>query len=121
MAETGPPDDNLRVEKAHLLENGGLLDFALRELRAAAEEDKGNWLAGETARMYQDAGQYNLAVETLKRAIPSYFAIDIPALPRSYWEALFPRPYWPDLKKFSVGQCVRSVHGCVTDSAGVGI
>jgi len=106
VAETGAPDDNLRIEKAHLLENGGLLDFALRELRAAAEEDKGNWLAGETARMYQDAGQYNLAVETLKRAIPSYFAIDLPSLPRSYWEALFPRPYWADLKKFSTANAL---------------
>jgi soluble lytic murein transglycosylase len=101
VTDGGPPDDNLRVEKAHLLENGGLLDFALRELKAAAEEDKGNWLAGETARMYQDAGQYNLAVETLKRAVPSYFAIDLTSLPRNYWEALFPRPYWADLKKFS--------------------
>jgi len=101
VADAGAPDDNLRIEKAHLLENGGLLDFALRELRAAADEDTGNWLAGETARMYQDAGQYNLAVETLKRAIPSYFAIDLASLPRSYWESLFPRPYWSDLKKFS--------------------
>jgi soluble lytic murein transglycosylase len=101
LANTSVPDDNLRVEKAHLLENGGLLDFAVRELKAAADEDKGNWLAGEIARMYQDAGFYNLAVETLKRAIPNYFAIDFSSLPRSYWEALFPRPYWPDLRKFA--------------------
>jgi soluble lytic murein transglycosylase len=98
---TTVPDDNLRVEKAHLLENGGLLDFALRELKAAAEEDRGNWLPGETARMYEDAGRYDLAVETLKRAVPSYFAIDLTSMPRNYWEALFPRPYWSDLKKFS--------------------
>jgi len=37
----------------------------------------------------------------LKRAVPSYFAVDLSALPRSYWEALFPKPYWTDLKKFS--------------------
>ncbi len=98
---TDVPDDDLRIEKAHLLENGGLLDFALRELKAAAAEDKGNWLPGEVARMYQDAGLYNLAVETLKRAVPSYFAMDFSAMPRNYWESLFPRPYWPDLKKFS--------------------
>jgi len=101
LANTAVPDDNLRVEKAHLLENGGLLDFAVRELKAASDEDQGNWLAGEIARMYQDAGFYNLAVETLKRAIPNYFAIDFSSLPRSYWEALFPRPYWPDLRKFA--------------------
>jgi soluble lytic murein transglycosylase len=37
----------------------------------------------------------------VKHAVPNYFALDIPALPRSYWEALFPRPYWNDLKRFS--------------------
>jgi soluble lytic murein transglycosylase len=95
------PDDNLRVEKARLLENGGLLDFSLRELKAAAEEEKGDWLPAETARMYEDAGRYDLAVETLKKAIPSYFALDLPALPRNCWEGLFPRPYWNDLKKFA--------------------
>jgi soluble lytic murein transglycosylase len=95
------PDDNLRVEKARLLENGGLLDFATRELKAAADEDKGNWLSGELARMYEDAGRYDLGVETLKHAIPNYFALDFSALPRSYWEGLFPKPYWSDLKKFA--------------------
>jgi soluble lytic murein transglycosylase len=101
LSDAKVPDDNLRVEKARLLENGGLLDFAIRELKAAAEEEKGGWLAGETARMYQDAGRYDIAVETLKRAIPNYFALDLSALPRPYWEGLFPRPYWNDLKRFS--------------------
>jgi soluble lytic murein transglycosylase len=95
------PTDNLRVQKAELLENGALIDFAVRELRAAAAEGKGNWLAPETARLYADAGRYNMAIETLKRAVPSYFAVDLPSLPRSYWEALFPKPYWIDLKRFS--------------------
>ena len=96
-----PPEDNLRVEKARLLENGGLLDFAVRELKATAEEEKGSWLPAEIARMYQEVGRYDVAVETMKRAIPSYFAVDLPALPRAYWEELFPKPYWTDLKRFS--------------------
>ena len=96
-----PPDDDLRIEKARLLENGGLLDFAVRELKAAAEEEKGTWAPAEIARMYMDAGRYDIAVETMKRSVPNYFAVDLSALPRSYWEALFPKPYWPDLKKFS--------------------
>ena len=101
IPEDAAPEDNLRVQKARLLENGGLLDFAVRELKAAAEEEKGTWLPAETARMYTEVGRYDIAVETLKHAVPSYFAIDLSALPRSYWEALFPKPYWPDLKKFS--------------------
>ena len=106
LTDTTVPDDNLRVEKAHLLENGGLLDFAVNELKAAAEEEKGNWLPAEIARMYEDAGMYNLAVETLKRAIPNYFSLDLTALPRAYWEGLFPRPYWTDLKRFSAANAL---------------
>jgi soluble lytic murein transglycosylase len=95
------PSDNLRVQKAELLENGALVDFAVDELQAAASEEKGNWLTGEIARTYKDAGRPDMAIRTLKRAVPAYFAVDLPALPRSYWEALFPRPYWADLKKYS--------------------
>lgn len=101
IEDDDPPEDDLRVEKARLLENGGLLDFAIRELKAAAEDDKGSWLPAEIARMYQDADRYDAAVETLKHAVPNYFAVDLSTLPRSYWEALFPRPYWADMKRFA--------------------
>jgi soluble lytic murein transglycosylase len=95
------PTDNLRVQKAQLLANGSLLDCAVRELRAAADEGNGNWLAPETAHLYADAGRYDLAIEILKKAVPGYFAVDLPSLPRPYWEALFPKAYWVDLKRFS--------------------
>jgi soluble lytic murein transglycosylase len=51
--------------------------------------------------MYEDAGRYDIAIEVLKRAVPNYFAVDLDSLPRAYWEALFPKPYWFDLKRFS--------------------
>ena len=95
------PTDNLRVQKAELLANGALLDMAINELQAASSEEKGNWLIAEIARLYQEAGRPDMALRTLKRAVPSYFAVDLPALPRPYWEGLFPRPYWTDLKKYS--------------------
>ena len=95
------PEDNLRVQKAEFLANGGLLEFASRELSAAAQETKGNWAPGETARLYAEAGRYDIAIETLKRAFPNYFAVDLPSLPRSYWETLFPKPYWAELKTYS--------------------
>jgi soluble lytic murein transglycosylase len=109
ITTTEPPTDNLRYQKAQVLENGGLLDFAVLELQAAATEDQGqeqgkdqgNWLATETAKLYEDAGRYDGAIHVFKRAVPNYFAVDLPTLPRPYWEALFPKPYWPDLKKFS--------------------
>jgi soluble lytic murein transglycosylase len=101
VTTTDPPTDNLRYQKAQVLENGGLLDFSVLELQAAASEDQGNWLAAETAKLYEDAGRYDGAIRVFKRAVPNYFAVDLPTLPRPYWEALFPKPYWPDLKRFS--------------------
>ena len=95
------PDENLRVQKAELLANGALLDLAAKELRAAAQEEKGHWAPAELARLYQEAGRYDAAIETIKRAAPNYFAVDLPSLPRSYWEGLFPKPFWTDLRKFS--------------------
>lgn len=95
------PTDNLRVQKAQLLANGGLMDFAVRELQAAASEEKANWGPAETARLYIDIGRYDMAVEIMKHAVPNYFAVDLPSLPRGYWEALFPKAYWPDLTKWS--------------------
>jgi soluble lytic murein transglycosylase len=96
------PADDLHLQKAKLLGNGGLVDFAVRELQAAAVDDKGNWELAETAQIYTDTGHYDRALQVMKRSVPSYFAVDIPMLPREYWEALFPRPYWSDLKKFSI-------------------
>ena len=97
-----PPDD-LHYQKAKLLGNGGLVDLAVRELdKAASDDDDKSWAPAETAQLYIDTGHYDRAIEVMKRSVPSYFAVDISTLPREYWEALFPRPYWPDLKKFAV-------------------
>ncbi len=102
IVSSDPPADDLRVQKAELLGNGGLVDFAVRELQAAAGVDGGNWELEQTAQLYTDTGHYDRAIEVMKHSVPSYFAVDILALPRAYWEALFPRPYWSDLKRFSV-------------------
>ena len=97
-----PPADDLHVEKAQLLGNGGLVDFAVRELQAAAATDGGNWALAAETQLYIDTGHYDRAIEVMKHSVPSYFAVDFPMLPREYWEALFPRPYWAELKKFSL-------------------
>jgi len=96
-----PPADDLHLQKAELLGNGGLVDFAVRELQAASSADGGNWGPAETAQLYVETGHYDRAIEVMKHSAPNYFALDIPDLPRSYWEALFPKPYWTDLKRFA--------------------
>ncbi|MBI1739458.1 MAG: transglycosylase SLT domain-containing protein [Candidatus Koribacter versatilis] len=102
IIESEPPEDNLRLQRARLLSNGALADLAVRELQAAATEEAGSWAPPEMARVYQDGGQYDRGIEVLKRATPSYFAVDLPELPRPYWDGLFPKPYWSDLRKYSV-------------------
>ena len=102
VTETEPPTDELHVQKAELLGNGGLVDFAVRELQAAATtEGASSWAPGETAQLYVETGHYNQAIEVMKHWAPNYFALDIPDLPRKYWEALFPKAYWIDLKRSS--------------------
>lgn len=102
ITPAAPPDDNLRVARARLLSNGGLADLAVRELQAAASQDGGTWAPPEMARVYQDGGRYDRGIQIMKRATPNYFAVDIPDLPRPYWEALFPKAYWADLSKYSM-------------------
>jgi soluble lytic murein transglycosylase len=101
LASAALPADDVRLQKSMLLRNGGLTEFAIRELRAAAEHGGASWANREIARIYQEDGQYHRALQTLKRAVPTYYALEINALPRPYWEGLFPRPFWTDLKRFS--------------------
>jgi soluble lytic murein transglycosylase len=96
-----PPADSLRVQKASLLANGALLDLALRELHAAALEEGGNWEVAEMARICQDAGRYDRALDVVKHEVPRYFSSELTDLPPPYWQALFPRPYWTDLKEYA--------------------
>ena len=101
ISEVDPPTDELHVQKAQLLGNGGLVDFAVHELQFAAANagDGASWGPAETARLYDETGHYDQGIEVLKHSTPNYFALDITDLPRAYWEALFPRPYWSDLKR----------------------
>ena len=92
------PDD-VRIEKALLLQNGGFTSFAVRELQAAAApQGPATWATNKIVDLYQDSGQYNLAIELVKHIAPDYFSYDLDAMPRSYWQALFPRPYGTQLK-----------------------
>jgi soluble lytic murein transglycosylase len=106
VSDSQPPTDELHVQKAQLLGNGGLVDFAVRELQAAAAADGGSWGPAETAQLYDETGHYDQAIEVMKHSAPNYFALDIPDLPRKYWEALFPKAYWSDLKRSSTANAL---------------
>lgn len=94
-----PPENQLRSEKAKLLVNAGLNDFAVRELEAERGGQGPRWSTLQIARIYEQGGDHHKAMRFLKKALPSYYALDTAALPRAYWEILFPRPYWADLQR----------------------
>ena len=99
--EITPPPDDLRMEKSKLLENAGLIDFAIKELQAVPGAGSGNWASLQVARVYTDNNQPHRALQYLKRVIPSYSAQEIGTLPTAYWKVLFPRPFWPELQRFA--------------------
>ena len=94
------PADNVRAQKARLLANAALYDFAVAEMQAASPGSPA-WEARSVAEIYNEQGSYIHAIEALKRAVPGYFAAEIPQIPRPVWEGLFPRPFWEDLKRDS--------------------
>lgn len=93
-----PPADNVRAQKAQLLANAALYDFAVAEMQAASAGSP-PWEAKSVAEIYGEQGSYIRAIETLKRAVPGYFTAEIPQIPRPVWEGLFPRPFWDELKR----------------------
>jgi peptidoglycan lytic transglycosylase len=94
------PADNVRAQKAQLLANAALYDFAVAEMQAASPGSP-PWEAKSVAEIYNEQGSYIHAIETLKRAVPGYFTAEIPQIPRPVWESLFPRPFWEELKRDS--------------------
>jgi soluble lytic murein transglycosylase len=97
--EVEAPADDLSFEKAKLLLNAGLVDFAVKELQASDGGQGANWATIEIARVYTTAGLYHRALQSLKRAVPNYYSLELAQLPRPYWEFLFPTPYWPNLRR----------------------
>ncbi|MGC2744820.1 MAG: transglycosylase SLT domain-containing protein [Candidatus Angelobacter sp.] len=95
------PADNIRAQKAQLLANAALYDFAVAEMQAASAGSP-PWEARSVAEIYNEQGSYIRAIETLKRAVPGYFAAEIPQIPRPVWQSLFPRPFWEDLKRDAI-------------------
>ncbi len=97
---TDPPEDDLHYNRAKLLENAGMTDLAVRELKAGSSTGP-CWEMLEVARIYTSGGEYFRALRALKRAISGYFAMDVNDLPTPYWQGLFPRPYWDALRTYS--------------------
>jgi soluble lytic murein transglycosylase len=97
--EIEAPPNQLRAEKSRLLVNAGLNEYAIRELQAEQGGQGARWATLQIARIYEESGQTHRAIQFLKKALPGYYSIDLPGLPRAYWEILFPRVYWTDVQR----------------------
>src|SRR5205807_1630597 len=82
------PADNIRAQKAQLLANAALYDFAVKELQAAAS-GTASWQAQATALIYADAGYYHRGIETLKSSVSNYFSVNLNTLHRPIWHVFF--------------------------------
>jgi len=98
---TQPPTDDLRYEKAELLANAGLTDFAVKELQMENGGGGANWATLQVAKIYRMSGQDYRALQFVKRAVPGYYSLEVSQLPRPYWDALFPRPFWTELRRYA--------------------
>ena len=99
LAEQQIPQGNARAQKALLLQNAAMYDFAVKELQAAANGGRAAWATLQIARMFRETEGHHRAMRVLKSAVPGYFSMQVEDLPREMWEFLFPRVYWDQLSR----------------------
>jgi soluble lytic murein transglycosylase len=99
---TDIPEDDVHVERARLLANAGLNQYIVSEI--SASPDSSTWGAYAEAQLYGSYGENWRAMRVLKQKVQSYFALPMDAIPRPYWDLLFPQPYWPMVQSNSQQQ-----------------
>ncbi len=99
---TDIPEDDVHVERAKLLANAGLNQYIVSEI--GDSPDSSTWSAYAEAQLYSSYGENWRAMRVLKQKLQSYFALPMDAVPRPYWDLLFPQPYWPVLQSDSQQQ-----------------
>ncbi len=92
----------LRIERARLLVDAGLVSLAEAELRFGARGEKVPLhLAMELASSLQRAGQVDRGVRTIKGMLPGYLSFPAAAVSEKFWQLAFPIPYRASLEKFA--------------------
>lgn len=89
------PDDEPHLIKARLLANAALNEYIAPEIQAAPDSEK--WGALAQAQIFNSFGETTRALQSMKKSGISFFALPLDKVPISYWEILFPRPYWSEL------------------------
>jgi len=89
------PENDPHLIKARLLANASLNEYIGPEIQGG--DDSAEWGALAQAQIYASFGEYTRALQSMKHSGISYFALPMTEVPRTYWELLFPRPYWSAL------------------------
>ncbi len=88
------------IERGRLLYQLGLDDLAEQELRSGDYRcSDAYWIGLELAKQTSERGRYHLGLRYMKRYGFGYLRLPIEAMPREYWERLFPLPYSRQLRK----------------------
>ncbi len=84
------------IERARELQEAGLPDLALSELRWGIRRNPKNEgsLSYLMSLVNEDRGNYLESIASLRRAFPDYNSLPLTALPEEVWRLLFPLRYW---------------------------
>jgi soluble lytic murein transglycosylase len=90
------PENDPHLIKARLLANAALNEYIRPEIQMSPTSKE--WGALAEANIYESFGETTRALQAMKRSKIPFTALDVDDVPHAYWEILFPRPYWEDLK-----------------------
>ena len=87
------------LERGRLLFGLGLKDLAESELLSADyRKPDAHWIGLELARQKDESEQFHRGLRYMKRYGFGYLRVPFDAMPRAYWEKLFPLPYPKQLR-----------------------
>ena len=95
LPTTATPSTTVRIERSRLLRAAGLADFADSELRFGTRNGGQPALLG--MEMAEAAEAPHQAMRIMKSLAPEYLDLPLESAPRTFWELLFPLPYFADL------------------------
>lgn len=96
------PENDPHLIKARLLANAALNEYIGPEIQASPTAAQWGTLA--EAEIYSSFGETWRSLQAMKHSGVSFLSVDIDDIPHTYWELLFPRPYWEQIKASSAAQ-----------------
>jgi len=90
------PENDPHLIKARLLANAALNEYIRPEIQLSATS--GQWGALAEAQIYQSFGEDTRALQAMKRSKLPFFSLPVAEVPMAYWQLVFPRPYWEQLR-----------------------